>query len=122
MTSMSDPARILRRAARAAATGTLLLAGAAGLADCATTAEPEGPPRKETIFAVTESSRLIQFNAGQPGRLLGNRPLTGLEAGKRVLAIDHRVARGHLYALGSTPVASMKSTPRPAHSVLPDAL
>ncbi len=69
---------------------------------CALPIEPEGPPRKENIFAVTQSNRLISFNAGQPARLLGNRPLSGLKPGDRVIGIDYRVARGRLYALGSS--------------------
>ena len=49
------------------------------VAGCALLAEPEGPPRKENVFAVTQSNRLISFNSGQPARLLGNRPLAGLK-------------------------------------------
>lgn len=73
---------------------------ATALAGCASMAEPEGPALKENAYAVTQSMRLISFNAGQPARVLGNRPLTGLEAGERIVGIDYRVARGMLYALG----------------------
>jgi hypothetical protein len=62
-------------------------------------AEPQGPLRQETVFAVTESNRLIRFNAGQPAKILDNRQLAGLPDGERILAIDFRVARGILYGL-----------------------
>ncbi|MCQ9379539.1 DUF4394 domain-containing protein [Methyloversatilis sp. XJ19-49] len=72
------------------------------LAACAGTPDIEGPPRKETVFAVTQSHRLISFNAGQPGRLLSDVALTGLDNGEQLLGIDYRVARGVMFALGST--------------------
>ncbi len=80
-------------------TALLLAALAAG---CATTTEPEGAPRKETVLAVTEGGELIRFNAGQPQRVMSRLPLHGLAAGETVLGIDFRVARGVLYALGSS--------------------
>jgi hypothetical protein len=76
------------------------LALAAALAACAGMA-PEGPPRKETVFAVTSGMELIKFNAGQPSRILERKPVTGLAAGTRLVGIDYRVARGVLYALSS---------------------
>lgn len=72
------------------------------LAGCATTMEPEGPPRKELIYAVTAGSmELIKFNAGQPRRILERKPITGLAAGEQLVGIDYRVARGVLYALST---------------------
>lgn len=65
-------------------------------------AEPIATPRKEKIYAVTHSHRLISFNAGQPGTLLSNVALTGLDAGEQMLRIDYRVANGDLFALGSS--------------------
>lgn len=79
-----------------------LLAAAVGTGACALLdAEPEGAPRRETVWAVTDAAELIRFNAGQPGRLLERKPLVGLPAGERLLGIDYRVARGTLYALSS---------------------
>lgn len=72
---------------------------AAGLAGCASLGEPEGPPRPETVWAVNEAAELLQFNAGQPRRLLRRVPLQGLAEGDRLVGIDFRVARGVLYAL-----------------------
>jgi Domain of unknown function (DUF4394) len=69
------------------------------LAACATAPEPEGPPRKETVLAVTQDHQLIRFNAGQPRRVLDRKPLLGLPAGDALVGIDFRVARGVLYGL-----------------------
>lgn len=80
-----------------------LLGAAAVLAACSTTTdEPLGPIAKETAYAVTASNQLIQFNAGQPQKLMVTRALQGLSPGERLLGIDYRVARGQLYGLGST--------------------
>lgn len=79
-----------------AASALLLLLGA-----CATT-EPMGPPAKEMIYAVTGSNKLIQFNAGQPQKILSSKALTGLAAGEKLLGIDYRVAKGQLFGLGAS--------------------
>ena len=72
------------------------------LASCAGLLETQGPPRKEMVFAVTGAMDLIQFNAGQPQRVLSRVRVSGLGAGERLLGIDYRVARGVLYALASS--------------------
>jgi hypothetical protein len=54
------------------------------------------------VYAVTESNRLIRFNAGQPQTVLSIKNIQGLEPGEQILGIDFRVARGVLYALGSS--------------------
>ena len=79
----------------------LALQGAALLllSACASAPEPEGPPRKETVLAVTHDHQLIRFNAGQPRRVLERKPLQGLPAGDHLVGIDFRVARGVLYGL-----------------------
>jgi hypothetical protein len=64
--------------------------------------ETQGPPRKETIVAVTESNQLVTFNAGQPQAVKPLGTLKGLQPGERVAGIDYRVARGVLFALGSS--------------------
>jgi hypothetical protein len=76
-------------------------AAALGLAACAGTPEPDGPLRKETVWAVTDAAELVRFNAGQPTRLQQRLPLQGLEAGDKLVGIDFRVARGVLYALSA---------------------
>jgi len=71
------------------------------LSACATP-EPVGPPRKEMVVADTDAAELIQFNAGQPQRILVRQPLQGLPAGDRLVGIDYRVARGVLFALSAS--------------------
>jgi hypothetical protein len=78
-----------------------LAAAAALLAGCATPPEPEGPLRKETVFAVTDGGELVRFNAGRPQHFLSRLPVQGLADGDRLLGIDFRVARGVLYALSA---------------------
>ena len=70
------------------------------LAACASSMNYPGEAAKEMIYAVTASNKLIHFNAGQPQKLLSNKPLAGLAPQERLLGIDYRVARGQLYALG----------------------
>lgn len=79
----------------------LSLIAAALLAACAST-ETVGPPAKEMIYAVTASNKLIQFNAGQPQKILSSKALSGLAAEERLLGIDYRVAKGQLFALGDS--------------------
>ena len=88
----------LFRAARIAVLG---VAVACASVACSTWMEPDGPPRKETIFAVTSNLKLIKFNAGQPQRLLESRPVVGLPAGESLRGLDFRVARGILYVLST---------------------
>lgn len=78
--------------------GSLLLGACAALPDAD---PPEGPPRRETVWAVTERAELIRFNAGQPTRVLDRKPVAGLDAGDRLVGIDYRVARGVLFALSA---------------------
>ncbi len=63
---------------------------------------PLTPLAKENILAVTESNQLIGFNAARPETLRFKQPLAGLRPGEAVLGIDFRVARGELFALGSS--------------------
>ena len=64
--------------------------------------EEMGPPRKETIFGVTEGNALVRFNAGQPQQAKVVGTVGGLQAGETFLGIDFRVARGVLFGLGSS--------------------
>ena len=87
---------------RPALVTTALLAAGLLSACAALDRVPEGPPRKDSVVAVTASNQLLRFNAGQPGRILSRTPLTGLQAGETVLDIDYRIVKGQLYALGSS--------------------
>ena len=80
----------------------LSVAAATALLSACATPEPVGPPRRETVVAVTDAAELIRFNAGPPQRILARQPLQGLPAGDTLAGIDYRVARGVLYALSSS--------------------
>ena len=54
------PLRFLNAPGLCAAVAVLLTSGCAGTAD-----EALGPPRTETVYAVTDQAELIRFNAGQ---------------------------------------------------------
>lgn len=77
-------------------------AAVALLTACAGWTESPGPLRKDTIVAVTAGMELIRFNAGQPQRVLSRVRVRGLSGAETLLGIDYRVARGVLYALGSS--------------------
>jgi len=83
---------------------TLVAVSATLLAACAgEPMEPVGPPAKEMIYAVTEANQLlVQFNAGQPQKTLSSKPLTGFNAGDKLVGIDYRVAKGQLFGLGAS--------------------
>jgi hypothetical protein len=96
-----------------------LAAAAVFTAGCATFSEPEGPLRKETVYAVTGDMQLITFNAGQPRRILARQPVSGLGAGERLVGIDYRVARGVMYALSADTAGRARLyTVNPANGVL----
>src|SRR5437867_1935256 len=58
--------------------------------------------RAELIYAVTTANVLLSFDSATPGTVTTIGPITGLQIGENVLAIDLRPATGQLYALGST--------------------
>ncbi len=82
---------------------TGLAAIAAVIAGCATVErEVEGPPRKETLVGVTETSKLVRFNGGQPQKVTVIGAVRGLQPGESLVGIDYRVSRGVLFGLGSS--------------------
>ena len=54
---------------------------------------------EETMFAVTVTNTLLNFNPGTPGVINSARFITGLAQGESVVGIDFRPANGRLYAL-----------------------
>jgi hypothetical protein len=68
---------------------------------CVSMEPPEGPPRKEYVYAATAAGELIRFNAGQPSRVLSRVAVSGLDSGDRLVGIDFRVSRGVLFALSA---------------------
>ena len=89
-------------ASRSACRKALLLPVILALAACAGTQDVEGPPRKETIHALTQTMELITFNAGQPRQVLQRKPVNGLAAGDTLVGMDYRVAKGVLFALSKS--------------------
>jgi Domain of unknown function (DUF4394) len=80
----------------------VVVSAAALLTACASTSEPAGEPRPETVYAVTDAAELIRFNAGRPQHIEQRLPLQGLRPGDRLVGIDFRVARGVLFALSAS--------------------
>lgn len=80
----------------------VVVSAAALLTACASTSEPAGGPRPETVYAVTDAAELIRFNAGRPQHIEQRLPLQGLRPGDRLVGIDFRVARGVLFALSAS--------------------
>ncbi|MCI0337237.1 MAG: DUF4394 domain-containing protein [Acidobacteria bacterium] len=81
------------------ATGATTLIGAIG--GNATIRGIAIAPRIETIFAATNSNKLISFNPSAPGVILSTTTITGL-GDETVIGIDFRPANGQLYAIGSS--------------------
>ena len=54
------------------------------------------------VVAVTETNKVISFQAGSPQKLCSNVAATGLQAGETILGIDTRPADSTIIALGST--------------------
>ena len=76
-----------------------LLAAALVLSGLAASAVAQGGV---TIYGVTTSDRLVQFNSASPCMVSTPLKITGLDGNERVLGIDFRPATGQLYALGSS--------------------
>lgn len=53
-------------------------------------------------FAIGSSNNLLGFNVSAPNKVNSDKPITGLQTGEAILAIDIRPATGQLYGLGST--------------------
>lgn len=53
-------------------------------------------------FAIGSSNNLLGFNVSDPGKIISDKPVTGLQTGEAILAIDIRPATGQIYGLGST--------------------
>jgi hypothetical protein len=71
-----------------------LLAGASLLSGCSAFEAASLEP--ETVFATTQSNRLVRFSAGAPARLAGGRAISGMHPGEQVVGLDFRPADGRL--------------------------
>jgi hypothetical protein len=63
---------------------------------------PAAASAAEAFFGATSSNTLVTFASDSPGTVRTAVPISGLQAGEQVLALDMRPATGQLYALGST--------------------
>jgi uncharacterized protein (TIGR03437 family) len=59
-------------------------------------------PRIETVYAATQSNKLISFTATAPNVALSTAQITGLMGGDVISGLDFRPANGQLYALTSS--------------------
>jgi hypothetical protein len=59
--------------------------------------------REQTVYGVTRfTNRLISFDRASPTILFSNVPITGIQPGEQILAIDFRPSNGLLYGLGNS--------------------
>lgn len=54
------------------------------------------------FFGLTSTNALVKYNANNSESVISNTPITGLQTGENLLAIDFRPGTGQLYGLGST--------------------
>ncbi|MCW6051817.1 DUF4394 domain-containing protein [Lyngbya sp. CCAP 1446/10] len=60
------------------------------------------PPPRTTAYALTPANRIVGFSLSNPGSVISDFPVTGLQAGESLLGIDYRPANGVLYGVGSS--------------------
>ncbi|NQE37884.1 DUF4394 domain-containing protein [Microcoleus asticus] len=60
------------------------------------------PPALTTAYALTAANRIVGFSLSNPGSVISDFPVTGLQAGENLLGIDYRPANGVLYGVSSS--------------------
>ncbi|AFZ06172.1 Hemolysin-type calcium-binding region [Oscillatoria nigro-viridis PCC 7112] len=60
------------------------------------------PPARTTAYALTPANRIVGFSLSNPGSVISDLPVTGLQQGESLLGIDYRPANGVLYGVGSS--------------------
>ncbi|MEG4799477.1 DUF4394 domain-containing protein [Microcoleus sp. ARI1-B5] len=60
------------------------------------------PPPRTTAYGLTPDNRIVGFSLSNPGSVISDFPVTGLQAGESLLGIDYRPANGVLYGVGSS--------------------
>lgn len=74
----------------------------------ATPPPPPPPPPTPVVkpnqefYGITAASVLVKYNANASQTVLAQMPVTGLQSGENLLAIDFRPATGQLYGLGNS--------------------
>lgn len=56
----------------------------------------------QSAVGVTSTNQLVRFDVTSPGNIISSVPITGIQVGENIVAIDFRPATGQLYGLGST--------------------
>ena len=56
----------------------------------------------EALYAVTDGNALVTVHSDSPGAVRASLPITGLQEGESILALDVRPKTGQLYVVGST--------------------
>ncbi|WP_415581809.1 DUF4394 domain-containing protein [Flavobacterium longum] len=54
------------------------------------------------FYGLTAANGLVKYNANNAATPMGNMPITGLQSGENLLAIDFRPGTGQLYGLGNS--------------------
>lgn len=81
----------------------LLIPGTMFLASCENDDDMTTPAKPDLVFyGLTGANQIITANANASTTFTSTMPVTGLQAGESLLAIDFRPATGQLYGLGST--------------------
>lgn len=60
------------------------------------------PPPQASALALTADNRLLRFSVSNPGNVIANTAVSGLQAGDTLVGIDVRPATGVLYGLGTS--------------------
>ena len=76
---------------------------AAALGVCLLTVSAPRGAGAELLYGLTEVNRLGVFEASAPDHLIASMPITGVESGVYLWAIDFRPSNGQLYALAKVP-------------------
>ncbi|MBC7913467.1 MAG: DUF4394 domain-containing protein [Pyrinomonadaceae bacterium] len=82
---------------------TLLIAGSSIFYGCKKDKGESLIIKPDLVFvALTNNGTLQTYNANNLSEITNSTPITGLQTGETILAIDYRPATGQLYGLGST--------------------
>ena len=62
----------------------------------------QGSKRAPDIIALTTDNKLVRFNSADPTTIINEVPITDLQPGETIIAIDYNPSDGFLYGLGTT--------------------
>lgn len=102
---------MMKRSMLSLLTAAILLFSACSKSDdMVTVITPPPPPPPPTpivkpdlvFFGISATNVLVKYNANASQTVMAQVPVTGLQSGENILAIDFRPATGQLYGLGSS--------------------